>query len=352
MNINDKIKFLKSLLNKPNFNLNDIYKQIELISKYRETTNYEYLNNLLYPEKNKGAKIPGNVALPTCTFQLKNQFSIKTNNKGNFVLCMNPFFLAGESLLKKTYTPTYPPRAGEDIDSYEVFEASSLWRNNYNNMDGTTPEPNWLPYDIGQVIPEVYSKYRLVSGAITMKYIGPLDEAQGTVGGSILLMDQKYFATRYRIVEYGVFDYDSVNTYLADYTMFNYLRNSMYNIENSSIEGVRMLYFPVDKSYEEFKDLCVGKDIKIDYTHAAMFYRPIFSSPQYKDGFNWVLYAYNCKPEVSHFKIEYTLNFECIPSTKYINYINTHVTLFNMTPKEKNDIIEEIKKNALQKLNN
>ena len=352
MNIVNRLKILKSLLNKSNFNLDDIYKQIDLIYKYKEITSYEYLNNLLYPEKYKGAKIPSNVPLPTSTFQLRNQFKLKTNNKGNFVLCMNPFFLAGESLLEKTYTPTYPAREGEAIDSYKVLSVSNLWYNNSYNMDGIIPDKNWIPYDIGQMVPDVYCKYRLVSGVISMKYVGPLDEVQGTVGGSVLLTDEKYFATKYKIVDFDAFNFDSVNTSLADYTMFNYLRNGLYNKENTSIEGVRMLYFPVDNSYEEFKELCVGKNVDIEYTHVISQYRPIFSSNQYKTGFNWFLYAYNCEPQAEHFQIEYTLNFECIPSSKYINYIPTNTSSFNMTPKEKRDVLEEVKKNIIQKLNN
>ena len=352
MSINKKISFLKSLLNKPNFNLNDVYKQIDQIYKYREITSYEYLNNLLYPEKNKDVKMPNNMPLPSCTFQLKNQFRIRTNNKGNFILCMNPFFLASESVYDKKYTPTYPPVPGADINSYNIFEISSFWYNNSVDMDGSEPNGQWISLDIGQVIPDVYSKYRLVSGVITMKYIGPLDDVQGTVGGSILLTGEKYLATRYKEVDdVQDMEYSSVNTHLADYTKFDYLRNGMYSIENSSIEGIRMLYFPPDKSYDEFKDLFTGKDMKVDYTNFT-YDRPIFSSPQYKDGFNWVLYAYNCKPSSFQFQIDYILNFECIPAVKYINYISTDTTLFSIQPKERKDVIEEVRRNALQKLNN
>lgn len=351
MNIVNKIKSLKLLLNKPNFNLNDIYKQIDQIYKYKEITSYEYLNNLLYPEKNKDVKVPNNMPLPSCTFQLKNQFKIRTNNKGNLVLCMNPFFLASESIYGKVFEPTYPPVPNEEISTYTISELSSLWYNNALDMDGSSPDNRWIPLDIGQVIPDVYSKYRLVSGVITMKYTGPLDEVQGTVGGSILLTNEKYLSTRYKETDGYDLLYDSMNTYMADYTKLDYLRNGMYHIENPSIEGVRMLYFPPDKSYEEFKDLFNGKDMKIDYTYLD-YYRPIFSSPQYKDGFNWFLYAYNCRPRAFDFEIEYILNFECLPAIKYINYIHTNTTLFGISAKEKKDIIEEIRKNAIKKLNN
>ena len=70
-----------------------------LISKLLENTvyvdpnqNYEYLMNLMRPERAKGCKIPSQVPVPSCSFQMHNCVTIKTNSSGNCAFLFNPFF--------------------------------------------------------------------------------------------------------------------------------------------------------------------------------------------------------------------------------------------------------------------
>ena len=72
----------------------NIKNAVDALAKFNERQEFNYLNNLLYPEKCKGVKIPSPVPVPSCSFQLHNSTTISTNNRGNLALIFNPFFFA------------------------------------------------------------------------------------------------------------------------------------------------------------------------------------------------------------------------------------------------------------------
>lgn len=93
-NINTKIKNLLNLLNANILDLRKIKYQMDLISEYKESENYDYLNCLLHPEKYTNVRFPSQVAVPSATFQLKTSLNITTNEVGCFLIKCNPFFLS------------------------------------------------------------------------------------------------------------------------------------------------------------------------------------------------------------------------------------------------------------------
>ena len=46
--------------------LNNIANTVDMLMKYNAKSEYNYLNNLLYPEKCKSVKIPSPIPIPSC----------------------------------------------------------------------------------------------------------------------------------------------------------------------------------------------------------------------------------------------------------------------------------------------
>ena len=70
-----------------------IQTAIDALQEFNMRNEYRYLNNLLHPEKCKGVKIPSAVPVPSCSFQLHNCITVRTNSVGNLAIMFNPFFL-------------------------------------------------------------------------------------------------------------------------------------------------------------------------------------------------------------------------------------------------------------------
>ena len=152
--------------------------------KYNAKSEYNYLNNLLYPEKCKNVKIPSPIPIPSCSFQLHNCVTLQPNSMGNIAILFNPNFLASKSFLTTQASYTTPtvkrifysetgaiydeastavPKNGEIL--YSPSMLTSLLVNNDAGLTGTQPNNNFRPININQCIPDVYDQYRLVSAS-------------------------------------------------------------------------------------------------------------------------------------------------------------------------------------------
>lgn len=92
MKMLNEITNLYNEINKNIINMNNLQYSINSLAMYNNRQNYNYLNNLLCPEKAKGCKIPSSVPIPSCSFQLHNCVTLTTNNLGNIGIIFNPFF--------------------------------------------------------------------------------------------------------------------------------------------------------------------------------------------------------------------------------------------------------------------
>ena len=77
--------------------LNKIKSAVDALATYNKKAEYNYLNDLLYPEKCKGVKIPSPIPVPSCSFQLHNCVTLSTNGSGNLAFLFNPFFLGNSN---------------------------------------------------------------------------------------------------------------------------------------------------------------------------------------------------------------------------------------------------------------
>ena len=328
-----KLGNLKNALSGEKVNLRTVKQQINDISAFDKSQNYDYLTNMLCPEKARGCKIPSQVPVPSCSFQLHNCVTVTTNSAGNCAFIMNPFFLASEDVIGFDLSTIGGP-------AYFVHKfLTSLWVNNNDTLSGTASDSNWVPVDIGQVLPAVYDQYRLVSASIVVKYIGRLDSASGVLGGAIIydenntlggMVQAKSGTNPYNPSGAGI---NSVTGDLAKFGNFDLAMDSFYHQENLCIEGAKMLYFPLDNSFEEYVKVCDSSILGCTYSGANITFD--MAQDYYKSGFNWFFYSLGAPPNTNCFKVDIYCNFECLPNAKYLNYMPITLNPYSISNEEK-----------------
>lgn len=343
-----KLNDLKNELNSSTINLKSIQKQIKDINSFNETQNYSYLNSLLYPEKSKGCKIPSQIPVPSTTFQLKSSFQIKQQwgfEAGKrFGVLINPFFLANNSV-RETVFKYVNEDFGNEV-KYSLGYASTCW---VANIPGT----EWVDsVNAFQTIDDVYEKYRLVSACIKVKYIGSLENVSGEIGGAIFTISTN--AIGGNCYEDGELAAPSSQGYgLEKYFDIDYALDSIYSLRSTPLEGLRMLYFPLDNSFEEYQKV-FGKD---DFSHKGDV-NTEYQIPRYealkgaiKNGFYWFIWFDNV-PEKGPFLFEMCCNFECLPKPSFLNFIPTSLDIYPISIDLKKQILKEVQNKALDKINN
>lgn len=242
----------------------DSVEALEMLKKGQE---HEYMTALLRPEKSRGAKIPSQIPIPSSSFQLKQSVYVSTNALGNASIICNPFFLAG---------------SGTD---------STFFVNNNAALTGSGASNFYTAVALGQVIPNVYNQYRLVSASIVAKYVGRLDIVQGLIAGAIVF-DQNVTNTAV----------GSVNANIQKYGDYNLAQDAYFWNENFALKGIRELYFPLDNAFEEY-----------------------YNTGTAKTGFAFIINIQQAPPSTTPFKIDVYFNFECLPDVTFLNYIPTSI---------------------------
>lgn len=367
-----KINNLLISLNSNTLNLKKIKYQMDLISKYNEIKKDSYYMDLLHPETRRGVRIPSQFPVPSATFQLKTSIKFSSNSKGCFFWQFNPFFLGTQKMIGSYDQVSSDSGPFPMYARFYVCEpVSSLGYISSEELDGEKELNGFLegllnPIDIGQLLPSnIYSQYRLVSAAVAVNYIGPMDETQGVLGGSISFEPDNFFFSKYYSTmarspdEFPPFDPDDLmvreaHAYVKPkYTVFSNLRHMFYNQEYSCSEGIKLLYFPIDNFYEEFCNVCTGSNLKfkrlVDYLEAADigYFSYPYDSSRY--GFQWLLYGHSLPPSKEYFKMDIYCNFECLPCSEFMSYCPLDVNSYFLSLPEKNIIYEKIRNNAIQK---
>ena len=320
-------------INGENLDLENIAKAADALLKYNTKSEYNYLNYLLYPEKCKNVRIPSPIPVPSCSFQLHNCITLSTNASGNLAFSFNPFFLANQNDLGEWAT--------RPISWY-----STLWVNNDDTLTGNERNDNFWPVNIGQTIPNVYDQYRLVSASIVVKYIGRLDIVSGVIGGAIVYNDDPTIGAHF---SQGT---NTTNVYMAKYGNFDLAMDSFYHQEYMVLDGLRQLYFPLDNSFEEYTKL-IGTSQTSFYTleQTGRIYAQVPDHDIFKSGFNQFVYVLGAPPSSSCFKVDIYCNFECLPSSEFLNYMPTSTCLYSISNQEKKETIDIIQKTPIMKSN-
>ncbi|MBO7694186.1 MAG: hypothetical protein J6T10_16325 [Methanobrevibacter sp.] len=347
----EKLNSLKNKLNQDTINLESVKRDMQSISSYDNASNYAYLNSLLEPEKAKGTTIPSNIPVPTCSFQLHNYLTFKPADNGNDVFTFNPFFLSNDKFIGKDFNFSSA--------DYTMMIGCGMYffANSTREITGNTPLNDWYyPQAAMQNIPDVYSKYRLVSACCTVKYVGTLEEAKGVVGGGISYIKSPYIGLRFKLKDSTQTGSGSRNPMLSEYGDFELIRDCYYHQENLCLEGIRMLYFPLDNSFEEFKEVWDGTIEKTEPVTTDVGSQPAIriSDKYFKSGFNWFLYTKDAPPSASrNFRFDFYLNFECLPKPEFLNYMPISLSLLpRITLEMKNKFLEEVRDKAITKIYN
>ena len=346
----EKLNSLKNELNRDQVNLKSVQRDIKQLEAYDNASQYEYLNNLLDPKRIKGVKVPSKCPIPTCSFQMHNFITFRSTEHGFDVFGLNPFFLASNSAYGKTLNVN-----GTNYYMNSNF-GTYFFCGQDDVLDGKTPVDNfYTPTDYCQNIPDVYAKYRLVSACIELRYIGQLDEASGVIGAGISYVKSNYLGFRLSTTRDGPGTWSARNPMYADYANFELIRDCTYSCENLCLEGLRMLYFPIDDSFLEFKKVfdASSKDIKSVGTYGGNRLFARLSDDCIKTGFNWLVYLEGVPySESRNFRLDYYFNYECIPKPEFLNYMP--ITL-NVTPHISSELfkkfIDEVQGKSIQKLN-
>ena len=347
---------LYEAINGEKLDFTNIKSAIDALAKFNERQEFNYLNNLLYPEKCKGVKIPSPIPVPSCSFQLHNSTTVSTNSSGNLAIMFNPFFLASNDLSKTLdYQLTVAKEGADAVYRYKVNELSSFFVNNDDSLTGYEENPHWKPVNIFQMIPPVYNQYRLVSASIVIKYIGRLDIASGVIGGAIVFDETRGVGAngKYNLKEEELtLDFSSVPDILKKYGNFDLAMDSFYYQENLCIEGMRQLYFPIDNSYEEYTKLFNIDLINIDHLAQNDGTKPVMrSNPDYlKNGFKFMVYTLGAPPSSACFKVDIFCNFECLPNAEFLNYLPLSMNVDHITPEQKKEAQLAVQNKPIMKI--
>ena len=314
------IKFLNHLsrlymeLKNSKLDITQIKENVDALQQFNSTQQYDYLKNLLYPEKCKGVKIPTPIPVPSCSFQLHNCLTLSTNSSGNLGILFNPFFLYNNNIQNKQFS------TNNVTESVNLTYLSTLYVNNNDTLRGSASDVNWDPISIGQMLPPVYDQYRLVSASVVVKYIGRLDIASGVIGGAIVFDELDGIGGGFVLqTQTGQATGTSIPTNISKYGNFDLAMDSFYHQENLCLEGIRELYFPIDNSFEEYVRMTDGANITLEEVSNRIYFK---SDQDYiKNGFNWMIYVLGAPANSACFKLDVYLNFECLPSASFLNYI-------------------------------
>ena len=333
-------KLYKSI-NGEKLDLENIAKATDALVKYNTKSEYNYLNNLLYPEKCRNVKIPSPIPVPSCSFQLHNCVTLSTNQLGNLAFIFNPFFLGNQNDLDAFRGKDIPTDVGNT--KYDNFNyLSTFFVNNHETLTGYESNNAFAPINIGQMIPNVYDQYRLVSASMVVKYIGRLDIVSGVIGGAIIYEDNPTIGANF---SNEVRNFSSANPSLAKYGNFDLAMDSFYHQEYMVLDGLRQLYFPLDNSYEEYTKLAGTSLLTEEYNGTLTF--SIKDNDLYKAGFNQFVYVLGAPPNSACFKVDIYCNFECLPSSEFLNYMPTNVSEYTISNTEKKQVIETVQKKPI-----
>ena len=355
--------------------MDEIEKKISEMKRFDEKRNYDYRNTLMWPEKSKGCKIPSKVPVPTCTYQWKGSYVMSTSSnntdvRGVRIVYLNPFFMGSVQGLAKGTVKGIPVDQFDSRKPYlrPEYNVAVLrpFITPYGMTDGALRRiaPAWSGLPCNMDIPDVYERYRLVSASITISYTRKaVTEAQGIIGGGVLQLVDKYLGMYVNSVDAAAFNANVVqpNIFFDKLDdVFN--MNLLYRQEGSLLDGLRMIYFPQDNSYEQFykvlydpSDIVYAGGMK-GYNSSTDYYTyPMFKLKDgiRKDGFGWLIYIVEVGTTTKYFNLDYCFNYECIPKAELLNFIHVSVNPMPNLPIEVyRKIIEEVRGKCVQKINN
>ena len=316
------IKRLYEAINGETINFDSTENAINGLMKFLAKQEYNYLNILLYPEKIKGMKIPSPIPIPSCCFQLRCSIDLQPNSSGNLAIMFNPYFLGDREHFSS------PFNVDVDTDKPYAFSRGSyttFFYNNHNSLNGKSSNSFWTMQNIGQEIPNVYDQYRLVSACMVVKYIAKMDNVSGVIGSAIVFNETNELGGLVVAIDENTHTSIEMNfmpKMLNQYGNFDLAMDSFYHQESYCLEGTRVLYFPLDKSYNEYTKILNSQLTSIKGRIRNKVFEGTYTANEtyYKSGFWQMVYVMGAAKS-ANFKIDIYCNFECLPNAKFMDYL-------------------------------
>ena len=185
-----------------------------------------------------------------------------------------------------------------------------------------------------------------------------METSNGIIGGAIITENNNYVSSHMKMIvnNDNVIDGTSQNRMFYKYYDYNLVLNSLYHQQNKCIDGIRLIYFPLDNSYEEFVDVFTPKNVKetgfiFNYKNIENAY--LIGDKNFKNAFNFYIYILNDfgSDIQNKYKLDVYCNFECLPFTEYINLLPINLDISYIPENDKKNIIEFIQNKPVMKLN-
>ena len=365
-----KLNELYNSLDNKDRNIDEIINKIKNIIDYKNEDKIKYLNSLLNPEQYKDVKIPSAIPIPSCTYSFHRNFVIYPDSTGRFRFIINPYFLYKNNI-NNMFSEEYFNEDGNIVNKNDISTntgkyCSIQWLSSCSQFFNTYMHENFPgslqihSYNLDQNIPDIYLKYRLVSASIIIKYMDKVEKASGILGGTIIIDKTSNISGYCSMRDTGKRASEIIKqvipTELCKYNDINIIRNSFYYKEEDCLDGLKLVYFPVDNSYEEFKDIIDMDDIKnfriydAGYDDFGNIDNIEFNlNDNYNSGFYFYFF---CEGGVyrSKYKVDLYCNFECLPNLNKFNYLSYNTNNMNITNNEKQEIINIIQNKPINKI--
>jgi hypothetical protein len=297
----------------------------EAYSKYSRNIMADYIYGLYHPdvvfEENLDIKSPSYLPIPTTNFRFKETITFSPNQNGNFCLHWEPNFLGTESNMLSLYP-------GTDGTTKRVF--SNLTINNYDELVGNVPTNiGWRAAPFKNVAQD-FSKYRLTSACIKVKYTGKVIEQCGMFAASATYKDT------FRTIMFRPDDFNEpyynlpevVRNRLANFGDFDNVRQGQWAKTTSVVsnpDGLTCIYVPTDPLNQVF----VNNATTIDSTNQSIVnvdndYN-VYSWLTKNANISYVICGYSLPPYAQCITVETYYNFEIIVNQEQMPYFNPKV---------------------------
>lgn len=193
---------------------NKFIKIIDNISKDKNDREKDYLIALFFPERIKHINAILDFPIPTYCYNQNSSCRITPNVHGNFLIqAICPILLDSDNA------------------------SSSIYINNHDDLDGIVKDENiahYKPLSFTRCIKGAFNAYILQAFKISVKYIGAIDYTSGIFGGA-------YFISTVSSLQPDI-----------NVSLFDYIDDSMNAVKTDTVDGLNVIYYPLDKSYNNF----------------------------------------------------------------------------------------------------
>lgn len=157
-----------------------LFKQV---NNYHDNALAEYVYGLFHPDavfrENLNIKAPSIVPIPTTNFAFKETFNISPNPKGNFLLVWNPNYLGTSNRIVKN--------AAMDLQNNQGY-FSNIYISDDVDLDGNSAAHDFWAQTFKHIVTD-FSKYRLTSACLKVKYTGKVLDQSGMLAACASFME-------------------------------------------------------------------------------------------------------------------------------------------------------------------